>query len=302
MNKGKLKLTGLLLLFSVSTIAQDIKITKFERNVTSIRGSFEQVLDNANEAGALIRFYVRDDGFVFEPNLGVLKEDRSSYGEVRLWVPKGTKRITVRHKNMLPLLGYEIPTNIESKATYDAFVKIMKKHYVYFGAGYNIVSINGPSLSFGANIKHHNLELEGIWGLNQSGYVNKYRYKAIRVGFRYGYEIPIFKYFAMTPEVGIAYTFLDDKYYIDSSSRIVGEASSDENLNTISVIGGIRLTVPITTRLKFCVTPEYNYGILSALTQNSAERAEKNRIITSNKTLESFFTGFNLNASLILFL
>ena len=73
------KQTTLLLLLLMAIVgkmvAQDIQITRFERNYTSLIGSVRPVYDNTGEACAVIRFFVRDAEFVIEPNLGVLKSE-----------------------------------------------------------------------------------------------------------------------------------------------------------------------------------------------------------------------------------
>lgn len=101
--------------------AQDVQITKIERNYTSLFSSMYPEYDNNGTACALLRCYVRDDDTVIEPNLGVLKSEVLS-GEIRLWVPVGTKRITVRMNGKMPLIGYNIPIDIESKVDYDVYI------------------------------------------------------------------------------------------------------------------------------------------------------------------------------------
>lgn len=303
--------------------AQNIAIKSFVQSDMTVVDT-HPVTDHNGEYGATIRFWIqgKDEDYDIQFNNGILKRENRN-GVILCWVPKTTTRITkLRYKEDLPLTGYRIPIKLESRMTYDARIefnsgKIVKtelaanaeskaiyetkvekkrKHYVYLGAGYNLTSIAGPSLSFGANINHHNLEIEGIWGLNKTGNIDNFIYKAVRGGFRYGYEVVLFKYLSITPEVGIAYTKLDNEISIDYSSRIIGlqparEIKVDDGF---SAIGGVRLIVPIIRRFKLCITPEYNYGIFP--------HADEKRVIESDKTLESFFSGFNLNASLILFL
>ena len=107
--------------FPMVTMAQNkqVKIAQFERSHTSLIASMNQVKDNNGDICAVIRFWNTDPDYVIEPNLGVVKTEQHS-GETRLWVPKGTKRITIRHINDRPLRGYSIPVDIESKGDYDA--------------------------------------------------------------------------------------------------------------------------------------------------------------------------------------
>ena len=112
--------------FAVYLTAQDIKITSFERNYSKLYGSTNPLYDNQGNACAVICFFVRDNNIEIEPNLGSLKRE-DKVGEVRLWVPKGTKRLTIRKQGLIPLAGYEIPVMIESKVTYDAVIEIQER-------------------------------------------------------------------------------------------------------------------------------------------------------------------------------
>ena len=151
--------------------AQDIKIKKFERNYTNLMASTNAVYDNTGEACAVIRFFVRDANVIIEPNMGIMRQEMKP-GEIRLWVPKGTKRLTIRRDGLIPLTGYEIPISIDSKVTYEAELAIIdganKRHNVYAGIGYNVVSISGPSIALGFDIKHHVIELGAVLGLNKT--------------------------------------------------------------------------------------------------------------------------------------
>lgn len=116
----------LLTVGSVKTVAQtdemqDIVVTNFQRVVTDLTASMNPVMDNNGDACAVLKFSVRDTTFVIEPNLGYLRRE-SKVGEIRLWVPARTKRLTVRHEGMFPLRDYTIPCPIESKAAYHAYL------------------------------------------------------------------------------------------------------------------------------------------------------------------------------------
>lgn len=102
-------------------MAQTIQISEFEHKVTDLAASMQPVYDNTGMHCAVIRFYVTDTLFQIKGNLGVLKRETST-NEIKIWVPQGTKRLTVRHDNMFPLVGYEIPIRIEKKNAYHATI------------------------------------------------------------------------------------------------------------------------------------------------------------------------------------
>lgn len=283
--------------------AQDIKVTKFERNFTSLIASMDPVYDNAGEACAVIRFLVRDEGFEIEPNLGVLKRD-NRIGEVRLWVPVGTKRIIVRHLGAMPL-SYEIPMTLESKVTYDAVLEITKAEKTalapnvkfFVGAGYNIMSISGPSLAAGLDFSHHIVELGFIYGVNKTDdwyFYNTngealaaYNYKALRLSLRYGYGIMAGDAFSITPQVGFVYNSMSGDAGSNTSSSTYQSASS------VSAFGAVRLALTLGKSFRLQVTPEYDFGV---------SKSDLCKLVSDNDdTFKSWTDGFNLNVGVMIY-
>lgn len=159
MKKRKLLLLiAIVLAMPLKSIAQGkkIQISKFGMG-NSLIASMNTVLDNNGEACAVIRFWYSGSDYIIQPNLGVLKMETEP-GETRLWVPRGTTRVTVRHNEDQPLRSYTIPMRIESKTDYYAEISLTEgrvvnhENHVYIGAGYNIMSLSGPSLTVGANL------------------------------------------------------------------------------------------------------------------------------------------------------
>lgn len=109
--------------------AQDFKIENFRENMTDLSLALKGVKDLNNRDAALLRFSVRDDKFEFEPNLGLLKQEVVT-GEVRLFIPEGTKRITIRHPHLGVLRDYPLPVVVKSRTTYDADIVITNLDYL----------------------------------------------------------------------------------------------------------------------------------------------------------------------------
>lgn len=294
--KKKLTLYALLLLLSVNIVAQDIKITKFQRNHTSLIARMHPKFDNAGDACAVFRCYIREDDFIIEPNLGIvdsLKKD----GEIQLWVPKGTKRITIRHKGTKPLVGYTIPITVENKTDYDVDIElenITRKYYVYAGVGFNAASIMGPSMSFGVLLNHHNLELGAIYGINRSStiYFNDnipYDFQAMRIYFKYGYEIRAPKFVSLIPQVGGTYNIFNAK---NRDIRTV-ESSYYRDTYSASVFAGIELLCHLGKSIKLYFTPEYDFGVYRSRKCTGFEKDLKN--------MRSWTEGVNLNAGLLVY-
>ncbi len=117
------KIISLLCLFFVSLClqAQNISVSSFaldERDLTAnLHGT--TVLDQNGEKCALIRIQTIQKGFSFDVGvLGVQKVDDSKTGEVWVYVPRGVKRLTIRHPQLGSLTDYPFPVNIEPTKTY----------------------------------------------------------------------------------------------------------------------------------------------------------------------------------------
>ena len=131
----------------------DIELSNFQFNSSSLFASFSPEYDNSGQACAVIRYSVDSEGFVVEPNLGIVKMIEKP-GEIIQYVPAGTKRLTVRNGNYMPIRDYEIPMELQSKGTYDVNLSLTEyaikrqkaspDHENYLGVGYN-----NPNFSFG---------------------------------------------------------------------------------------------------------------------------------------------------------
>ena len=308
--KKILSFTVLMLAFVIQANAQKkIQVTKFERNVTSLIGSMNQVEDNTGEACAVLRVRMPDNIFEIEPNLGIVKKETKT-GELLLWIPVGTKRLTVRHYGVMPLAGYEIPVRLEPKATYDAEVEIVeymngnkgrsyeeRDCHVYLGAGYNVMAISGPSAMIGLEYKHHVIEAGAIYGLNKTDdmyFYNSdgnlkaaYNYQAFRISLRYGYDIEIGKSISIIPQIGAAYNIMSGTAIQNGNSN-----SSYQSTNSISGLASVRLVAKLSKQIGLYVTPEYDLGL---------SKEDICKIIgENNKTFKNWTEGFNLNAGIVI--
>ena len=310
-------LMSLLFPVAVTSWAQDIEISSFDRNITSLIASISPVEDNAGEACAVIRFFTRDNDFVIEPNLGAVKTEKLT-GEIRMWVPRGTKRLTVRHSGMMPLVNYEIPIRIESKSTYEAVIEIVrslelgvkssrhqdgktpdikKNSSVYVGAGYNVTTIAGPSVAVGISFKQHSIEAGFVYGLNKTDalyfygtdgdVMAAYRYQPMRINMRYGYEVKPTDYLSIIPQLGLAFNMVNG----NTVSGISNKNSNYEAAQSMSALVAMRLAVGLSEHFHLHVTPEYDLGIY----KNNNSKL----IADYDKTFKSWTDGFCLNVGVM---
>lgn len=101
----------------------DFEIRNFRERTTDLSAISSNYKDLNGNPAALIRMTVRDPQFEFSANLGIIALEKKT-GEVYLYVPQDTKRLTVRHPRLGVLKDYAIPVRIRSKVTYDADIVI----------------------------------------------------------------------------------------------------------------------------------------------------------------------------------
>lgn len=121
-------IVAILLSSSLSALSQshDFIIQDFRENAFDLTAATSDIIDLRGWKPALIRFAVRDTLFSFTANNGILRI-KKGVGEILLFVPDGTKRITVRHPYLGTLRDYVLPLPIKSKTTYDAEIVIQKE-------------------------------------------------------------------------------------------------------------------------------------------------------------------------------
>lgn len=282
--------------------AQEIKVTRFEQSRNSMIARMNPAFTLSGENCAVLRVYVKGNDYSIEPNLLSVKDSTLS-GEIRLWVPPGTSRLTVRRSGLKPLLGYQIPIRVEAKTDYDVDVETIvppppSDNHVYIGAGYNIMTLAGPSILVGANLKHHQIELGAVYGLNKSDDLffydtndnlkAGYNYNAIRAGLTYGYEIAVSDFFFITPMAGVSYLA-----YLGSEASSSTKGTDYKNANSLSAGGGVRLSVAFGKQFRLCITPEYY----------AAMYKDKNcKLLSSHDdNIKNWNTGFNLNVGLLVY-
>ena len=131
MYRNRLHIVSLFCLWSLLAMSQshDFEVRDFRENPTDLSAVSTNVKDINGRTAALIRFAARDTLFTFEANNGIIKQ-KKAVGEVQLYVPQGTKRITIRHPHLGILRDYQLPVYIMSKTTYDAEIVITNAGYM----------------------------------------------------------------------------------------------------------------------------------------------------------------------------
>ena len=307
MMKSKKTIILAALLLWTATVAtaqgrrQEIQISQFEQNQLDLGARMNPVLDRNGDACARIKFHVRDTTFVVTSNMGVLKRE-TELGVISVWVPQGTKRLTIRHEGVLPLV-YNIPMPIVSKTGYKAVLEVADEEgdtirqqlKTYIGAGYNVTGISGPTVAVGMMVNHHQIELGATYGLNKSdelyfyntegSLVAGHKYNAIRAQLRYGYEIPLNDMVSLMPQAAVAYNAI-----VGTAADGASGSTLYKNANSLTVGGAVSLSVSLTKNIGLYFTPEYD---VAAYKDNTCKI-----ISEADKSVKNWSEGFNLNVGL----
>lgn len=111
-----------MLLYIASVIvAQNISVASFKLLDTDLTantaGTMEQ--DQNGETAALIKVVTTQTGFTFDGgSLGIVKTKQTP-GEIWVYIPRGAKKITIKHPQLGVLRDYYFPIAIEAAKTYE---------------------------------------------------------------------------------------------------------------------------------------------------------------------------------------
>lgn len=124
-----MKTVGRILLFlllhvSVATTAwaQQFEVETFRLLPNDVSAFITPVRDNNDEDCGLLKVMAPEE-FVFSTPLGIVRRE-DKVGEIWLYIPCRSKRITIKHSDWGVLRDYQFPTKIESHMTYEMRLKV----------------------------------------------------------------------------------------------------------------------------------------------------------------------------------
>lgn len=100
--------------------AQEFTVTNFRPLPNDISAYIKPVRDLNDEACALLKV-VAPEEFAFSTPLGIV-ERHSEVGEIWLYVPNGTRLLTIKHPLWGVLRDYRFPQVLESRMTYELVI------------------------------------------------------------------------------------------------------------------------------------------------------------------------------------
>ena len=109
------------LLCGLTGMAQQFTVERFRTLPNDITAYMHPVRDLNDEACALIKV-VADRDFVFSSPLGIVKRT-DEVGEIWIYLPRGTRLLTLKHPRWGVLRNYRFPSPLESRLTYELVVR-----------------------------------------------------------------------------------------------------------------------------------------------------------------------------------
>lgn len=168
-------------------------------------------------------------------------------------------------------------------------VTYVKPLAFYFGGGFTLRSLSGVSAIVGAVYQRHDLQASYTFGLAESDIVywggdlnTGTKYKMQSIGIKYGYQFPLMRHLAITPQIGWNYSFLSANA-AQTGNTTYGDGASSQALT----IGAKLVLVPM-QHLYFFVAPEYMFAL---------SKDNNFKTITDNSNVSG--DGFAVHAGLL---
>lgn len=115
---SKMVLATLMWLFCQATMfSQEFSVASFQVLPNDVSAFINNVRDLNDEACALIKVEAPSD-FDFSTPLGIVKR-KDEVGEIWLYVPRGTKMLTLKHPQWGVIRDYKLGKPLESRMTYE---------------------------------------------------------------------------------------------------------------------------------------------------------------------------------------
>lgn len=122
---SKMVLATLMWLFCQARMfSQEFSVASFQVLPNDVSAFINNVRDLNDEACALIKVEAPSD-FAFSTPLGIVKR-KDEVGEIWLYVPKGTKMLTLKHPQWGVIRDYKLGKPLESRMTYEMKLNLPK--------------------------------------------------------------------------------------------------------------------------------------------------------------------------------
>lgn len=160
----------LLLYAFFGAMAQSISVKSFKAlpmdlTASSLEG---KRIDQNGDVAALIKVVTNATGFVFEGGTLGIVDTKQETGEVWVWVPRASRKITIKHPKLGVLRSYVYPVEIEAERTYEMVLTTAKMETVF------VDEVNEQFLMFRITPYDALLEVnEQVWPVSDDGIARK---------------------------------------------------------------------------------------------------------------------------------
>jgi hypothetical protein len=167
-------------------------------------------------------------------------------------------------------------------------VTYVKPLAFYFGGAFTLRSLSGISAIVGAVYQRHDLQASYTFGLTESDIIywggdmnTGTKYKMSSIGVKYGYQFPLMRQLAITPQIGWSYNFLS------ANAAQTGNTTYGNGASSQALTVGAKLVLVPMQHLYLFLAPEY----MVALSKDN-----NFKIITDNNVNAD---GFAVHAGLL---
>ena len=158
----------IILLISFVSFAQEISVKSFralpmDMTASSIEG---KRIDQNGQVAALIKVMTTETGFVFEGGTLGIVDTQQRVGEIWVWVPRASRKITILHQRLGGLRDYRYPIEIESERTYEMVLttaKIVTTVEEEVRQQYLIIQVNPKDAVLEVDDEPKEVSSDGMW-------------------------------------------------------------------------------------------------------------------------------------------
>ena len=144
----------LLLFLSIGAVAQNITVKSFkdmpmDMSASSLEG---KRIDRNGAVAALIKIVSTETGFSFDGGTLGIVDSKQKVGEIWLWVPYGSRKLTIVHPQLGVLSYYYYPIEIKAEHTYEMVLntahvetvinEVVNQQYLVLGKNHNLIHQN----------------------------------------------------------------------------------------------------------------------------------------------------------------
>ncbi len=119
-------LTALLILFTLNSISQNISVKSFNELTSDVEARLNPVIDQNGDKCALIKMVTIQKGFRFEGDMNGITKTKNKIGEIWIYLPFGSKKITIKHEKLGVLRNYIYPLAIKEATVYEMVLTTAK--------------------------------------------------------------------------------------------------------------------------------------------------------------------------------